>query len=293
MGYWFKKIFCKTSIFFFLISTAQAACEVIDDSNHKVQLAQPATRIISMAPDLTELLFAAGAGEKVVGVTRGTDYPAVAKKIPIIASYNSLNTEAVLALHPDLIIAWAGGNSAAQLQTLQHLGIPIFLSQQRDITDIPASLKKFGCLAGTEKTANQAAQNLSARIQVLKQHYAHQKIIPVFYTIGTHPLMTVNKDSWINQIISLCGGRNIFADAKGIAPQVSLEAVIAANPDVIITSETDKDWKKTWLAWPQLRAVQNHFLFAINPDWLEKAGPRLIDGAEDMCRDLQVVRRDL
>jgi iron complex transport system substrate-binding protein len=262
------------------------ACEVRDDSNHIVNLTKPAARIISLAPDLTELLFAAGAGNQVVGVASGSDYPPAAKKLPVAASYNSLNAEAILALHPDLIVAWAGGSSDAVMQSLQNFGIPVFFSHQKNISDIPVTLQKLGCLAGTQQIANQAALNFSARVHALQQKYSGKKPISVFYMLSEHPLMTVNKDSWITQIISMCGGQNIFANAKGIAPQINLEAVLAANPDVILTSDTNRSWKKEWNTWPQLFAVKNKFLYSIDPDLLERAGPRLIDGAEQICDDL-------
>ena len=279
-------IFCLCLFFIF----PAFACEVIDDAGHVVHLNHPAKRIISLAPDLTELLFAAGAGPSIVGVMQGSDYPAAAKKIPLVASYNRLNSEAVLALHPDLVVAWAGGSSAAQLQQLKTMGIPVFLSHQHDLTDIPKTLQKLGCLAGTETTANRAAADFLQRYQDLQHRYSHLKTIAVFYEMWPHPLITVNKDSWINQIIVLCGGENIFASARGVAPQVSMEAVLATNPTVIISTATTADWEEIWQTWPQLSAVKNQFIYPIAPDWLERAGPRLLNGAAAVCADIDHAR---
>lgn len=270
----------------FVASTAYA-CDVVDDMGNHLHLSKPAKRIVSLAPDITELLFAAGAGQSIVGVMQGSDYPAAATKIPVVASYNRLNSEAVLVLQPDLLVAWAGGMPAAQRQELQRLHIPVFLSRQRELMDIPKTVRKLGCLAGTEKIADQAAAMFSERYAHLVQRYAQTKHRSVFYEMWPHPLMTVNHDSWISQIITLCGGKNIFADAIGVAPQVDIEAVLAANPDVIISTAPTKDWRKIWQDWPQLRAVKQQRIFAVPPDWLERAGPRLLDGAELVCRDLE------
>jgi iron complex transport system substrate-binding protein len=273
----------------FLIS-ASYACDVIDDADTHLHFSQPAKRIISLAPDLTELLFAAGAGAAIVGVMQGSDYPVAAKKIPVVASYNKLNSEVILTLHPDLVVAWVGGSSAAQLQQLKALGIPVFLSHQHDLKDIPETLRKLGCLAGTAPIANQAAATFLQRYQSLQQRYSQKKIVSVFYEMWPHPLITVNKDSWINHIIVLCGGKNIFSDARGVAPQVNMEAVLALNPEVILSTATAADWKKIWQAWPQLSAVKKQFIYSIPPDWLERAGPRLLDGADAVCHDLDAVR---
>jgi iron complex transport system substrate-binding protein len=281
--------------FFLLISSVLLmsttyACDVVDDAGNHLHFSQPAKRIISLAPDLTELLFAAGSGQAIVGVMQGSDYPIAAKKIPVVASYNAINSEVILTLHPDLVVAWEGGSSAAQLQQFKTLGIPVFLSHQRDLTDIPNTLRKLGCLAGTAKIANKAAADFLQRYQDLQQRYSHKKILSVFYQMWPHPLITVNKDSWINQIIVLCGGKNIFANAHGVAPQVNMEAVLALNPEVILSTATAAHWKKVWEVWPQMSAVKKQAVYSIYPDWLERAGPRLLDGALAVCRDMDAAR---
>jgi iron complex transport system substrate-binding protein len=281
----FRIVVC--SLFF---TTTVFAAEVIDDANHRITLSHPAKRIISLAPDLTELLFAAGAGASVVGVVDGSDFPAAAKKIPIIARYNSLNSEAILTLQPDLIVAWAGGSSQSRLDQLVKMGVPVFFSQQRRVSDIPRTLHKFGLLAGTEKIADVAAEKFSARYELLQQRYAHKKTLTVFYEIWQHPLITISKASWISQMISSCGGKNIFSDTKGVAPEVSLEAVIVANPDVIVSTAANKEWENFWSHWTSLKAIKNNRLFTINSDLLDRAGPRLLDGMEMLCRDLESSR---
>lgn len=254
------------------------ACTVQDDFAHTVQLAKPAERIVSLAPDMTEMLYAIGAGKKIIGVVQGSDYPDAARKLPMVANYRMLNQEAILARHPDLVVAWSG-TPAHQLAWLIQLGVPLYVSQQKNITDIPRTLRKLGCLAGTEKQATLVALAFEQRLQALQAH--KRRPVTVFYEVTDKPLMTINHDSWINQVITLCGGKNIFAEAPVIAPVVSREAVLMKNPDIIISKQAS-----TWKHWPQLRAVASHHLYSIPPDWLERAGPRLLLGAEKMCHYL-------
>ncbi|MDR3477940.1 MAG: cobalamin-binding protein [Gammaproteobacteria bacterium] len=274
------------AFFFFCVSafSPTIACEVQDDAGRIIQLSRPATRIISLAPDLTELLFAVGAGHQIVGVVRGSDFPDEARALPVVATYNSLNEEAILALHPDLIVVWLG-NSAVQRERLSRGTVPVFFSHQRDLSDVPKTMRKLGCLAGTQKDANLAAAHFSKQLAKLRQQYHDQRKLSVFYQVSSRPLMTINHESWINQVITLCGGQNIFADVKAVAPVINREALILADPDVIMGADVSE-----WRAWPILRSVQNKHLFAVSPDLLERAGPRLLQGVAKVCRDLATTR---
>lgn len=267
-----------------LIAPSVFACSVTDDEGHLIQLKQPATRIISLAPDLTELLFTAGAGKKIVGVMRGSDYPPSAKNKMVVASYNQIDAEKIVSLHPDLIVMWGEGTLASEVKKLK---IPVYLSHQRKLTDIPTTLQRLGCLAGTEKAANAAAEKFLKRYATLKKKYARTKKIKIFYQIWSQPLITVNHTSWINDVMDLCGGQNIFANLTGAAPQVDIEAVIAANPDVIIASNTQKNWQQPWMKWPQITAVKNHQLFTVDADLLERGSTRILSGMEAVCLSLQ------
>ncbi len=266
---------------------AHASCKVVDDVGNKIHLTHPAQRIISLAPDLTELLFEAGAGKHIVGVMRGSDFPHAAKTIPIVANFNSIDIEKILSLHPDLIVVWAEGN---RTQSLKKYGIPIYYSHHRQLKDIPYTLQRFGCLAGSEKTARQAAEIFSHRYKLLRSKYADKKPVSVFYQVWLQPLITVTKQSWINDVLSLCGGKNIFANLKGVAPEVNIEAVLMANPEVIIGSKTKQDWRKFWKNWPQMQAVQNHHLFNIDPNLIERSSARVLQGADEICQVLNSVR---
>lgn len=265
-----------------LVVPSVLACTVVDDSGQIVKLDHPAKRIISLAPDLTEILFAAGAGKSVVGVSQGSDYPPLAKKIPVVANFNGIDSEAALALKPDLIIAWSAEKWAAPLT---KFGVPVYFSDQHHITDIPVTLKKLACLAGTESTANVAIKHFQQQYAYLQQRYAHKKNITVFYQIWATPVMTITKNSWMNDVINLCGGTNIFANLTGVAPAVSIEAVIAANPVMIVGTHVS-----VWQKWSKLKAIKHHHLFSLNPDLLERAGPRLLEGAKQLCEKMEVAR---
>ncbi|MHB1947836.1 MAG: cobalamin-binding protein [Gammaproteobacteria bacterium] len=276
-----------TILFFFLASFVAFACEITDDAGNKIKLSQPAQRIISLAPDLTEILFVVGAGNHIVGVMQGSDYPAAAKKIPVIASYNSVDTERMLTLQPDLIVVWAEGNLGP---SLKKFNIPIYYSHQKKLTDIPGTLQRLGCLAGTQKIADQAAKKFTQEYQALQKKYFNKKTVTVFYQVWQQPLITVTRASWINDVITLCGGKNIFANLKGASPQVNLEEVIVANPDVIVGTKSKQDWQRFWLQWPQVRAVKKHNIFALDPNLIERASPRLLQGAITMCEAFDSAR---
>lgn len=280
-------------ILFFLglcISLKAYALDVLDDSGQRVHLTHPAQRIVSLAPDLTEILFAIGAGNKIVGVIKGSDYPEAAKKYPVIASYNSVDRERLQTLHPDLIVVWSESSFRF---ALQKGSVPIYYSHPNQLQDIPRTMEKLGILAGVSPVAHKAAQSLQARLDFLQKKYADQPPVTVFYELWHDPLITVTQKSWINEAIQLCGGENIFKNLQGVAPVVTLEAVLLKNPDMIVSTESSTNWKTKWLQWHTLTATQHHYLFSIPPDWLERAGPRLILGTEALCEVIEKVRHQL
>jgi iron complex transport system substrate-binding protein len=262
------------------------ACDIIDDAGNRIQLTHPAKRVVSLSPDLTEIVFSIGAGSHIVGVVSGSDYPPLAKKIPIVASYNSIEIEKIAILHPDLILAWTETKYIAQLK---KLGIPVYLSHPNRLTDVAMTMQKLGCLLGAAKTANALAEQYLQHYHTLQMRNAHQKKLTVFYELWPKPLITITKNSWINEIISICGGENIFANLHGAAPEIDIEAVITANPDIIIG--TTKDGLQQWQAWTELKAIHNQNTYCIHPDLIERAGPRLLDGVEEVCRFVSIARK--
>jgi len=280
-----------SAIFYLLFSPlVYAACEVTDDMGNKVRLNQPAQRIISLAPDITEILFAVGAGQQVVGVISGSDYPEAARHLPEVGSYSGIDLERIISLHPDLIVTWSN-TFARQLMALKKMHLPVYTTEPRHLEDVPHTMINLGCLTDRTTSANKAVKQYNARLKAIRERYHAKKPVTVFYQIGSYSLITINKDSWINQVITLCGGRNIFADSRTLAPEVGWEAVVTANPDVIVSSATSEDWKSRWANWPEMAAVKNHLLFTVNPDWIDRAGPRLLDGAAQLCEYLESGRK--
>lgn len=265
---------------------------VIDDAGRELRLDAPARRIISLAPHITELLFAAGAGNLLVGADEYSDYPPAALKLRRIGRHSSLDLEAILALKPDLVIGWASGNRMPQLQRLEALGIPLYLNEIRRIDDIAATIETIGRLTGSEQAGPAAAQ-LRKRAAALAERDHPLPALRVFYQIWNQPLMTVNGEHLIPQAITLCSGENVFASLAAIAPTVGVESVLLANPEVIVASGSSAghpEWLGDWKRWPQLAAVKHGHLFVIPPDLVQRPTPRFLDGAERLCEALDKAR---
>ncbi|MDO8932290.1 MAG: cobalamin-binding protein [Rhodocyclaceae bacterium] len=267
-----------------------------DDGGTELRLKGPAQRIVSLAPHVTEVLFAAGAGERVVGTVEYSDWPAAAKALPRVGGYSKIDLEAVAALKPDLVVGWESGNLPAAVAKLRALGLPVYLSQPNRIEDIPASLQTYGRLAGTEAVADAAAAAFRTRYAQLAARYSARPKLRVFYQIWKQPLMTINGKQIISDAIRLCGGENVFAALPILAPTVTVEGVIAANPDVIVASgmgESRPEWLDDWKRWTAMSAVAKDNLYFIPPELVQRHTPRILDGAEQLCRHLEIARTRL
>lgn len=276
------------------IAPASAAVSVTDASGHTVTLAEPARRVVSLAPHLTELLFAVGAGERIVGASSFSDYPAAAREIPRVGDYRGVDYERLLALRPDLVVAWRSGNGAATIERLRELGLTVYVSEPRELQDIAAELERLGRLTGRPAAGARAAIAFRERRTALAGRYAGRSPVTVFYEIWHDPLITVNGEHLISEVIRLCGGRNAFADLAALAPRVGLEAVLAADPEVIVAGGGDggrPGWLDDWRRWPSLAAVARGNLFFVPPDLMQRHTPRILDAAAILCRDLDEARR--
>lgn len=270
------------------------AITVIDDQGVTVSLDKPARRIVSLAPHTTELLFAAGAGHYIVGAVRYSYFPEAAKRIPRVGDTNKLDLERIISLEPDLIIAWQS-NAAADTEILRKMHLPIYVSEPASLEAIADSIIDLGKLAGTTETANQAGKKFLDRLTVLRNEYSGKPVISAFYQIWNDPIYTVNGKHIISHIMQLCGGENVFAGMPVLSAQVSLEAVIGANPDVIIASgidETRPAWLDDWGKWPEMAAVKNNHIYYIPPDLIQRHTPRILDGAAMMCEFLDEARSE-
>ena len=265
---------------------------VTDDLGRDISLQGPAQRIISLAPSLTELLFVAGAGNRIVGVSEYSDHPPQAQGIPVVGRYDLLDMEAIVAFEPDLIVAWQSGNPQAAVQRLIDLGFNVYVAEPRTLQSISVQIDKFGQLAGTQLTSDAAVQYFNEQLATLAARYSDAAPVSVFYQVWNDPLISVGGNELINDVISLCGGQNIFAD-QGLAPKIGIEAVLSRDPEAIIASGMDiarPEWLDDWRRWPHLQAVQNDHLYFIPPDLVQRHSLRVLSGALQMCAQLEQVR---
>lgn len=276
------------------LASAHAEIKVTDDAGRTVRLARPAQRIVTLAPHMAETLYAAGAGERLVGTVEFSDYPLEAQKVRRVGGYSRVDLEAVAALKPDLVIGWQSGNAPSTLDALRALGLTVYVSQPERIEDVAREIERFGELAGTEKVAQPKAAELRRRQAALQREYASRPTVRTFYQIWKQPLATIGGKQIISSVISLCGGENVFATLGNLAPTVSVEAVIAANPEAIVASGMDAarpEWLDDWKRWTTIAAVARDNLFFVPPELIQRHTPRLLDGAEILCRQLESARQ--
>ena len=270
--------------------------EVVDDIGRTVQLEKPATRIVSLAPHITENLFAAGVGRFVVGVVSYSDYPSEARTIASVGGYDNFDSELILALQPDLVIGWKEGNQFHQVERLMDLGLTVFVNEPQRLEDVAADITRFGILGGREDEARAVAQEYMTGLSLLRDQYSGLEKVSVFYQVWPNPLITVTDKQIIGNVIQLCGGNNIFAGLSMATPQVGKEAVLTKNPDTIIVSgmnEARPDWLDEWKQWSFLKATTYDNLFFIDPDIIQRHTSRILLGSRRLCEILEQARKNI
>lgn len=268
--------------------------QVKDFAGRDVVLSTPAKRIIALAPHIVENLFSAGAGGAVVGVVDYCDFPAEAKEIENVGAISAFSLEKIIALKPDLVIVWYSGNGAKYIDKLTALGIPAYASNPKTLEDIAKSIRDYGALAGTGLKADEVAGKFVTDLSSLQRNNQNKSTVSVFYQVWNDPLQTLNGDQIISDVIRMCGGRNIFADEISVAPKVSLESVIAYDPEAIVASgmgEEKPEWLDDWRRFTSLTAVKRNNLFFIHPDLIQRHTIRILSGADSMCRHLDAARK--
>lgn len=277
--------------------SAHAEISVRDDAGNTVTLPAPAQRVVSLAPHATELIYAAGGGAKLVGTVAYSDYPPAAKAVPRVGDNKALDLERIAALKPDLIVVWRHGNAERQTDALRALHLPLFFSEPKHLDDIATSLGRLGTLLGTQPAAEAAAAAFTRDVAALRARYAARPPVTLFFQVWDRPLTTLNGTHLIDDVFALCGGRNVFAQLKPLVPTVTDEAVLAANPEAIVTTSVGATPSREplpslarWRAWPALTAVARDNLFAIDGDLLTRASPRITQGAAALCADLDRAR---
>lgn len=277
-----------------VLSRATAAGITVTGANgNSLTLTAPATRIVSLAPDLTELAYDAGAGPDMAGADRYSTFPAAAKKLPRVGDAFAFDLERILALKPDLILAWQGGTPVNLIERLRAFHLPVLVIGTHRVKDIAHNLELIGKVSGHEAKARTAAKSFLADLRALRARYAGRRPVRVFYEISQTPLYTVGGGQVISSMITLCGGRNIFSELKVPAAPVSLGAVLARDPQAIVTG-ADRGAEvrlQAWHRWPQMRAVETKSLFRIRGGLLARATPRMLQGGRELCQDLAETRK--
>ncbi len=246
-----------------------------------LQAAAP-MRIVSLTPHLTELLFAIGAGDRIVATDDASDFPPEVTTRPHVANYRSINLEALLAQKPDLVVAWRSAQSR-MLAPIERLGIPVFYSEPTDFASLASEIRALGTRLELQQAANAQADAYLARLTDLKQRYGQPKHIKVFYQLWDPPLTSVSGSAWPAQAIELCGGENVMSEARTPYPQVSLEQIIKANPALILAGSQDPDALRHWQQWPMIDAVKHQRLQLINSDELHRFTPRALNAVQQVC----------
>jgi iron complex transport system substrate-binding protein len=266
---------------------------VKDDSGQLVTLTEPAMRIVALGPNLVESLYAIGVGNRLIGVSAYSDFPAEASALAVVGSHNTVNYERIVQLNPDLIVVWQSGFGQAVIDKLLALGFSVYVSEPQSLSDVALLLRELGKLTGVEDRAESEASRYQAQLDELALNYSDRPAVRVFYQVWDEPMQTLNGDHVVSSVINLCGGVNVFAELGIIAPRVSVESVLASRPDVIIASGADgirPTWLDDWQQWPTLNAVKRKHLYFVEPSVLVRHAPRIVDGAIRVCELLDRVR---
>jgi iron complex transport system substrate-binding protein len=266
----------------------------IDDLGEQLCLEAPAQRIAALSPGATELTYAAGAGDQVVAVVSYSDYPPEAKDVASVGSHTRIDLEALVSLAPDLVIGWVTGNPAEQLETLEALGMPVFYIEPGNMEGVASAIERLARLAGTEAAGQAVADNFRHTMNALEARYRERDPVPTFYQVWDEPLMSVNDQHLIGQVVEICGGENVFGEQSRLVPRLDDEAVLAANPEVIIAGgmgEENRHWLTHWEQYPNVMAVAEDNLFFVPPSLIQRPTPRLMEGTQILCEKLDIARQ--
>lgn len=242
-------------------------------------------RIVSLAPHTTEMTFALGKGNQLVAVSDYSDYPQAAKSLPAVADYNGVDFEAIVRLKPDLILAWRGGNKPQDLSRLARLGYKLFYSSPQTVWDIANEMTDLGNILGVKDTAKNLSESYLLALKELQSKYRTHNPVSVFYYMWPKPLMSIGNDAWANHLLEICGAQNIFRDAISDYPEVTIEEVIRRKPAKIIAAMKiqQSDAQSWWEGYKSLYVAQ---VVVVNPDRLHRFTPRILDGLDDLCRQI-------
>ena len=271
----------------------QGAIQVIDGDGYTVTLNQPAERIIPLSPHTTELVYAIGAGSQIVATTRYSDYPKAAGNLPTVGDVQQLDIEKIISHHPDLIVLWPSGSASRQVDELMKTGIPIYRTHPRKLADIPVDMEKLGQLTGHPEDGSESARQWRDSLEKLRLQYSASQKIKVFYQVYDRPLYTIGGTQIIDEAMTVCGGQNIFHDIQALAPILSVETVLARNPDAIISTggRSSENGLGLWRRFPMLNATRTQSLYFLESDLISRPGPRMVQGIKLLCEKVEDARR--
>ena len=276
-----------------LLAVAAASAHALqlgDDRGATISLERPPDRIVSLSPHLAEIAFAAGAGAKLVGVSTYTRHPPEAERLPVVASYGRVDVERLIALRPQLVLAWKSGNPALQIARLEALGMPVLVTETRSLADIPRMIRMVGTLAGSANVAETRARSFESELGDLRERYAGERRIAVFLEVWHSPMLTVNGKHLVSDALRLCGGRNVFEGVRALTSLVSREQLLAADPEVIVTTGPGEEAPRAWRGLERVAAVRSHKVYPMDPDLLYDQGPRFLEGVRALCERLELAR---
>lgn len=255
-----------------------------------------ATRIVTLSPHLAELVHAAGAGDLLVASVAFTDYPDDAARLPVVGDAFRVDLERLAAMDPDVVLGWLGGNPASTLQEVERLGWPLVALHAATLGDIPRHIRLLGALTGRVDSAELAAASFDERLATLTARYSDADTVAVFYQVAQRPLYTVGGGHSLDHAIRLCGGRNVFSGVGILAPSVTVEAVIAAAPKVIVggthpSPAEDPGVLAPWRRWTRIPAVRDGHLYQLDSTLMGRPTPRMLDGVEMLCERMNRARQ--
>ena len=275
------------------VPVCAAGIDVVDDTGAHLSLAQPARRIVSLAPGATEMLFAAGAGPQLVATVAYADQPAAARRVPRIGDSNAIDMERLLVLKPDVIVYWPGGNNPAQVAQLKHLGFVLYGQQVNRLGDLAGSLQRLGLMAGTSAAARRRAGQIDAQLSRLRAQYSKRSPVTALLETWNQPLYTVGGPQLMSDALSVCGAVNVFGDLPQLSPAVQTEAVLTRNPELIIAAAPPgqgAQWLQAWRKFPSLKAVQSGNLLDFDDQALSRLGPSVLDATANLCARIDAAR---
>jgi len=264
---------------------------VTDEVGRHLTIPDDLKRIVSLAPSITEVIFALGRENFLKGVSRFSDYPPAAKNLPRVGSYVQLDLEKIVVLKPDLCIGIKDGNPIAVVSKLERLGIPVYAIDPRDIGSVLETILKLGRLLGAEKNAQVIVSDMRGRMERVRSLVATSPNKPrVFFQIGVSPIVSAGTETYIHELITMAGGKNL-AEGPVPYPRYSREQVLGLSPDVLIITSMARGAsfervKEQWASWPSMPAVQNDRIVLMDSNLCDRPTPRLIDALEFLAETI-------